>query len=155
MANPTRMRVLLPAVWGVGCLIGFGNPGDEYGLFALGSILGTWPLMLADSSLALGLPLVAGCVLMCGAGRLLEALSANRSMWLWTWLVVGVATYAFLLAQFETIDAAVAKNGSLGAYMAFASQLGTYVATVLTLLVAAVRSWFGGVTEDLPAPIEA
>ena len=141
MAISPRMSLLLPAVWAIGCLVGFGNPGDEYGLFALGSILGTWTLFLSDSTPGLVLPLLTGCSLMYGAGRLLESLTANRKLWLVTWLLLGVATYAYVLAQFESIDAAIAKNGTHGAYVAFASQLGTYVATTLTLLVAVVRSW--------------
>jgi uncharacterized membrane protein len=148
MAIWTSMRVLLPAVWAVGCLVGFGNPGDEYGLFALGSILGTWTLMISNSNPGLVLPLLTGCALMYGAGRLLETLAANRNLWLATWLILGVATYAFVMVQFESMEAAIAKNGTLAAYVAFASQLGTYVATILTLLVAVVRSWLGIVADD-------
>tara|TARA_R110002096_G_scaffold35289_5_gene99878 strand:+ start:5026 stop:5490 length:465 start_codon:yes stop_codon:yes gene_type:complete len=154
MAKPARLRVLLPVIWAAGCAIGFGRPGDEYGLFALGSILGTWTLFIADQ-IGVVLPLLAGGVLMYGAGRLLESLSASRNLWLATWLIAGVATCALSLAQFESIEAATAKNGSLGAYMVFASQVGTYVATVLTLLVAAVRSWFGKIADDLRTPAEA
>jgi hypothetical protein len=112
-------------------------------------------LIVANSNLVVWLPLVAGCALMYGAGRLHEALSASRKLWLVTWLVAGVATYAFVLAKFDSIDAAVAKNGSLGAYMALASQLAIYVATVLTLLVATVRYWFGMFAGDLRATAEA
>ncbi|MGK0203986.1 MAG: hypothetical protein ACI9S9_003066, partial [Planctomycetota bacterium] len=102
------------------------------------------------SNLTLVLPLLVGGALMYGAGCLLEALSARRKLWLVTWLVAGVATYVFSLAQFESIEHAVAKNGSLGAYMAFSSQLETYVATVLALLVAAVHQWFRTVADDQP-----
>ena len=143
MTRAMRMQWLLPVVWGLGCVIGYGNPGDEYGLFALGSIVGTWTLLLADEGIAVGLPLVVGCALMFGAGGLLDRLHANRNAWLTTWLLVGGATCAFSIAQFESVEHAIAKNGSYGAYVAFASQAGTYVATVLTLAVAAVRTWFG------------
>jgi hypothetical protein len=150
MAISTRMRVLLPAVWAVGCLVGFGNPGDEYGLFVLGSILGTWTLILSNSNPGLVLPLLVGCALLYGAGRLLESLSANRNLWLATWLILGLSSYVFVVNQFTSITAAVEKNGTHGAYVAFASQLGVYVATTLTLLVAAVRSWFGIAVDELP-----
>ncbi|MGK0154941.1 MAG: hypothetical protein ACI9SE_001901 [Neolewinella sp.] len=62
MAMQPRMRVLLPVVWAVGCAVGFGNPGDEYGLFALGSMLGTWTLMVTSSNLGLMLPLLVAAV---------------------------------------------------------------------------------------------
>lgn len=148
MAMQPRMRVLLPVVWAMGCAVGFGNPGDEHVLFALGSMLGTWPLMVTSSNLGLMLPLLVGCALMGGAGRLLECLAASRALWLATWLVFGVSTCALSLAQFDSIEAAVAKNGSLGAYIAFASQLGTYAATIVTLLVAAVHRWLGVVANE-------
>lgn len=136
-------------------MVGFGCPGDEYSLFVLGSMLGTWTLMLTDSNLALMMPMLAGCALMYGAGRLLESLSSNRGLWLATWLVVGVSIYAFCLAQFDSIEAAVSKHGSRGAYMAFASQLGTYAATIVTVLAAAVRRWLGMVTIELRATVDA
>ena len=68
---------------------------------------------------------------------------------------MGVSSYAFWLAQFDSIEAAVAKHGSLGAYIAFASQLGTYAATIVTLLVAAVRRWLGVVANEWRAMADA
>ena len=53
-----------------------------------------------------------------------------------------------LLSQHPSIDAAIAKNGSIAAYVASASQLGTYVATLVALVVAAVRH---NATVDLEA----
>lgn len=132
------MRVLLPAVWGAGCILGFGNPGDEYGLYALGSILGVWTIVFVNE-IALGPALLAGCAIMFFLAVLLERLGASRKLWLAIWMISGLAIYFASLEMFPSVERAVAKNGSLGAYLALGSQLGAYLATIVTLLVGVAR----------------
>ena len=139
MAHLRRMQLLLPVVWGLGCAIGYAHPGDEYAGFVLGSILGTWTLLLTDET-SLLLPLLVGCALMWGMGRLLELMKANRIIWTITWLVVAAAFYVWSIFRFESVEHAIAKNGSLAAYLAFASQIGAYAATLVTSGLAAVRA---------------
>lgn len=151
----TPLRRLLPIVWGVGCILGFAEPGDEYGLFALGSILGVWVALLfpaAGSPANLLLPvLVAGCGLMYCFGLVLDRLQGRRMVWLGAWLATAVVGAVWLLLGHASFAAALAKNGSLLAYLACASQLGTYVATLATGIWAGIARYFALWKADLAA----
>lgn len=138
MDRAKRMRMLLPTVWGVGCALGYSNPGDEYGLYALGSILGVWTIVLVDK-IMLAPALLAGCAIMFGFAVLLERLRVSRRVWLIVWVVSGLGVYLSSLMMFPSVERAVAKNGSMAAYLALGSQLGVYLATIVSLVVGAVR----------------
>ena len=149
----TPLRRLLPVVWGMGCLLGFSAPGDEYGLFALGSLLGVWVAFLLPSlhspAGALLPVLAVGCGLMYGFGCLLDRLHARVAFWLCAWSVCGVAAVLLLLSNFATYEQAIARNGSLLAYLVCGSQLGAAAATLLAGIVAAVARYVALVRGDL------
>ena len=149
---PAKMRWVLPIVWGLGCVLGFSHHGDEYGLLAVGSILGVrigwvWPVDHPDH---LFLPALAvGCGLMFAWGMALEALRVRPRHWWIAWAAATGLIAALLLSQYASFAAAVAKNGSILAYLICASQLGAYTATIgafaaigIGRLAAAVRSRF-------------
>jgi len=138
MERANRMRVVLPTVWGLGCALGYSNPGDEYGLYALGSIIGVWTIVLVDK-IALLPTLVAGCAIIFGFAVLLERLRASRRLWVIVWLVSGIGLYLTSLMMFPSVERAVAKNGSMAAYLALGSQLGVYLATISSIVVGVVR----------------
>lgn len=151
MSGPLRFRLLLPAVWGLGCLMGHQSPGDEYFLFAVGSFVGAWAgILVAGDVQSLVLPvLLAGCLVMVGLGYVLDLLRGSLVVWLPAWIASGIALFFVALSSFESIEAAIAKNGSLLAYAICASQLGVYFATVLTLATAAVRRYAAMLGKDL------
>lgn len=133
------LYLLVPAIWGCGCLLGYAYPGDEKAGFVMGSIAGTWTLWLSGGQ-SLVLPLVVGCLLMFVAGRFLDKLSGSRVIWGSVWLLMVVLTLVVALSKFQSLEHARAKNGSMAAYLAFASQIGTYVATLATFIAAVVRA---------------
>lgn len=146
-----RCRLLLPSIWCLGCLGGLQHPGDEYGLFGLGSIAGTWTVLLTDQLQPLP-TLLAGGAILFGLGVLLDLLRAPAAVWVLSWLASATVVYAVTQAGYPSVDAAVRKNGSLLAYMIFASQLGTCLASVATLVGAAVLRYAAMVRRDLAAP---
>lgn len=134
-----KLQVLVPMIWGCGCLVSYAYPGDEYAGFVMGSIVGTWTLWLSGGQ-SLVLPLVVGCLLMLVVGGILDKLSGSRVIWGSVWLLVLVLTLVVALSKFDSLEHARAKNGSMAAYLAFASQVGTYVATLAAFIAAAVRA---------------
>ena len=146
-----RFRLLLPAIWGFGCLLGFQVPGDEYFLFAVGSIAGVWAglLFAGDVQNVIVPVLAAGGLLMFGIGFVIDLLRGSLAVWLPTWIAFAALMYHVSLSGFESTAAAIAKNGSLLAHVVCASQLGVYCATLITLLAAAIRRYGALLSEDL------
>ena len=145
-----RFAVLLPLLWGVGCVVGYLHPGDEYGLYGLGSIVGVWILMFGYTTIhSLALPLLAGCAVMLGLGQVLDVLRGKRALLLVIWPVAAAALCSWQLSTFESIESAIAKNGSLLAYIAMSSQLGLYLAVVATIAAAGVSAWWRMFSADL------
>ncbi|MCR9244114.1 MAG: hypothetical protein NXI31_03725 [bacterium] len=141
-----RLRVVLPIVWGLGCVLGAASPGDEYALFGMGSAVGTWivfvvPFERPESAI---LPvLVVGCGLMFAAGLALDRLRMSTWAWWPVYAVVAIAVYLQSVGQFASFEAAVRKHGSGVAYLAFSAQVGHAAATALALLVGAARYFLG------------
>lgn len=135
-----RLSITLPVVWGVGCLLGFADPGDEYALWAVGSMLGTWTALLfpvGHPQDAVAPTLVVGCALMWGFGYLLQRQRVPAALWLGAWVAAGAAFFLALHAAHADHAAAVQKHGSTAAFVACASQLGSYAATVVAGLIVA------------------
>lgn len=144
LMRPQRLFVwLVPACWIAGCLVGFRHPGDEYALFALGSLAGLWVMLVVgdtgSTATVLAPMLLAGVATMALFGVLLDRLRASWRVWLVALLAVAGAALWLLLHGHADLDAARQKHGSLLAFGICALQLGGYGATLLTLCLAAVR----------------
>lgn len=138
----SRLSITLPVVWGVGCLLGFADPGDEYALWAVGSMLGTWTALLfpiGHPQDAVAPTLVVGCALMWGFGCLLQRQRVPAALWLGAWVAAGAAFLLTLHGAHADHAAAVQKHGSTAAFVACASQLGVYAATAIAFGAALVR----------------
>lgn len=141
--RPMRLfyRFLLPAIWLGATLVSWKYPGDEYLMFVVISGLpGIWlgplfgPLRLPD---ALPVLLVAGLVTMTLAGWLMDGLRVRRALW-FSLLVVGVPALV-LYAVSPDYQRAIAKNGSLLAYVSAATNLSLYAASLVSLGVTLVE----------------
>lgn len=143
--HPTpRLQVLAPVCWGLGCALSYTQPGDEYALYAIGSIAGSWVALFANSG---GPPLfsvlLTGCAVLFGLGWLLDRLGANRRLWAGLWVAIGLGLLAWSIGSFESYERAMRKNGSLLAYVAASSQLGITLASLVVVGVAAMRRVLG------------
>ncbi|MBI5863398.1 MAG: hypothetical protein HZB38_02580 [Planctomycetes bacterium] len=136
-------RVLLPALWLIGALGSFSHPGDEYGLFAAGNIAGLWSFFLIEpvggSPLSV-LPrvLATGVVTVGLIGWLLDLVRARRRVWWFIWpplaLVIGFIT----VASYPSYARAIAKNGSIEAYVFFSLNGALTLASIGLLIVTAL-----------------
>ena len=144
---PRRRRhlflILLPAIWIPSSLISFEHPGDEYGIYFMSHIVGSWAAMINDDGDIHDLHIrasvvLAGGVVLAGLGVLLDLLRVRVAIWVALWLSIGGALLYAMMSGFDTIDAALQKNGSWTAYVVGASSLGLTFATLLCL--------FGGAT---------
>lgn len=146
-------RFLLPAIWLGATLVSWKYPGDEHLMFVVISGLpGIWlgplfgPLRLPD---ALPVLLAAGLVTMTLAGWLMDGLRVRRALW-FSLLVVGVPLLV-LYAVWPDYQRAIAKNGSLLAYISAGTNLSLYGASIISIAVTLAgrgmawrrRAWMG------------
>ncbi len=133
-----RLAVLLPVIWVTCSLISFEHPGDEYALYFVSNILGSWVAMAFDagdihdlwirSSIA-----ITGGLLISALGELLDRLRVAATVWFVVWLTLaGLFLYSFI-SSFDQVEAALQKNGSWTAYLSAATNLGVTFATLLCL----------------------
>ncbi len=134
--NPWFYRLTVPSIWLTAALFSWHNPGDEYGLFAVALLPAVWLapfLHFVHLREVLPFILAAGTATMFVAGWLMDRLQIHRAVW-FTFLVVGtIALVLWSIGEFPTYQRAMAKNGSLTAYVAAATNLSLYVATLLTV----------------------
>lgn len=146
-------RLALPAIWSAATLVSWKYPGDEYLMFVVISGLpGIWlgplfgPLRLPD---ALPVLLAAGLVTLTLLGWLMDGLRVRRALWL-SLLLVGVPALV-LYAVSPDYQRAIAKNGSLLAYVSAGTNLSLYLASIFSIAVTlagrgiewALGAWMG------------
>lgn len=133
-----RFVVILPILWMVASWVSFHHPGDEYGLYVVANFLGSWTAMLLpagdihDLSVRLSVTL-AGGALVALAGWSLDRLRVPLRLWLILWSVLGGLFLYGFIGSFDSVDAALAKNGSWTAYVAASSNLALTFTTMLCL----------------------
>lgn len=143
MSRRPRFALALPLLWGASCVLGYRFPGDEFMLWALGSVAGIWVFLLIGD-LDPGLPaaacvVLAGALTMAGAGALLDRLRMPWKLWLPAAAAVAILVGELYLRSFPSAQQAVEKHGSLAAYWVFAAQAGSYAATLLGMIC--VGTW--------------
>jgi hypothetical protein len=142
--QPRFFTWVLPILWGTIAAFSFHYPGDEYGLFGVGSLSGLWVLWLFPSlhqgvspDSIFPVVLIAGVATMAVLGYLLDLLRCSRVAFVMTWLTVAAILLAHVLSLFDNYERALAKNGSPQAYLLYAANLGLLLASLLLLLISA------------------
>lgn len=145
--------LLLPLIWGAGALIGFAHPGDEYGLWFVSSLAGTWLTIILHVNdllpgdihhpLLLISAVTTGVLVMLGAGYGMDRLRVSKVLWALLYLVLGGALLAWSVGSYPSIREALNKNGSWIAYIAAASNAGITLSVVLSFVVTALARWAG------------
>lgn len=130
-------RIALPTIWLVAALFSWANPGDEYGLFAMSCLPIVWMVPLLHSlQLWDLLPLIAtGAIMMGLAGWLMDTLRVWRSVWLALFVFGTMGLVWFGLLQYPSYARAMAKNGSLTAYVSAAANLSLYLSIYLSIVL--------------------
>ena len=130
---------LLPLCWTPASVLGYLYPGDEYGLYAVGSLPGVWAYFLfrlGDVNSVL-FPLhiaLGGALVMALGGFALDKLRANRRTFWLAAPVLAVILFVYALPSYGSLKEALAKNGSYQAYAFMSVNVAVY--TVAALLLA-------------------
>jgi hypothetical protein len=132
---------LLPLVWSACSLLSLKYPGDEYGLYAVSSMVGTWVIFAVNMQghphdPAFWMSITAtGAIIMSLIGWGLSAMRVKVKLLLIIQILA--ATSFFLLAVFSypTIAKALSKNGSWWAYIFSSLNMGLYVAVISIAII--------------------
>lgn len=120
-----------PLLWAVISRTALEYPGDEYGVWGVGSLAGLWILFLAspggDVRVIAWYVLAAGVAVMALSGWVLDVLRVPRRAWLAVWIAVAFAICVASIASHGSYRRAIAKNGSLATYVLFSLNFGSYV----------------------------
>ena len=139
--------LLVPLAWAGCSLVHYRHPGDEYAMYAISSIAGSWVLFLVPVGdihnllIPISVALVGGTV-MAGLGWGLSGLRVRPVLWGILFVVASVTLLMLSINAYPSIERALAKNGSWWAYACSSIEVGMYAAGLLSALVTgAVRIW--------------
>jgi hypothetical protein len=145
--------LILPLAWAGGSLLHFRAPGDEYALWAVSSLAGSWVFIFIPTVGDINQPAIrllvagVGAVTIAGAGGILSWLRVRWWVWTTLWLATSLAWLGFTVGQYPSLERALAKNGSWWAYIFSAMLMGCYSA----LLLGAVGGGFKRCRQKLQA----
>lgn len=128
--------VMVPLAWSVCSLVHFNHPGDEYGLYFVGSAIGSWSALVLPfddihNPLLRGSIALTGGVLMAGVGFWLDRMRVRSGLWICVFGIAIPVTLFLAINAYPSTDAALRKNGSWSAYLCFSIQIAMYVAVVV------------------------
>jgi hypothetical protein len=139
--------LVLPSMWAVCSLLHWQHPGDEYAMYFISSIAGSWIWLLIPVG-DIHNPLIpssvaaVGALGMAGMGWVLTRIRAPKAVWAALFVVSALGILFLSLTGYPSIDRALAKNGSWWAYICSSILLGMYLATGLSLAVTGmIRLW--------------
>lgn len=135
---------LLPLCWTPLSALGYLYPGDEYALYAMGSLPGLWAYFLfrlGDVNSFL-FPLhiaLGGALVMALGGLALDKLGANRrTFWLAAPVLAAVLLF-YSLSSHGSLEEALGKNGSYQAYVLLSVNVAVYLVAALLLAWSLMR----------------
>jgi hypothetical protein len=136
---------LVPALWSACAFGSWHHPGDEYGMFLASALAATWIAFIVGPGHLFNMyPLLiaAGALPMTVFGFILDRLPVSRRLWSAFYVGASVAWFLWMLRQFPTLKAAVAKGGSISAYAFCAANVGLYASVLLFLGIGTIW-WLG------------
>jgi hypothetical protein len=136
--------VALPVVWATAALTSYFHPGDEYAIFVVSSLAGSWVCFLMPNvghfRDVLWLILLTGAAVLGVLGFLMDRLRMSLRLW---GVIFGLCFLAILvlgLMQYPSLDRAIRKNGSITAYAAGACNIGLYFSVILVFIMKAIAA---------------
>jgi hypothetical protein len=135
----------VPALWVTCSLIHFHFPGDEYGLWVIDSMAGSWIFLFLPNvgdihqGWIRGGVAGAGTLVMAMAGSLLCGLNVRKRIWIGLWAVGAVAWSGFMMSRFTSPAEALAKNGSWWTYLFSTAMMAVSFASLLALMGGGVK----------------
>jgi hypothetical protein len=139
---------LLPLLWSVCSLLSFEFPGDEYGIYAVSSMAGTWALFLFNIQGDIhkfafrGTITATGIIVILIAGFILAKLRVKLKLWFVLYITLAVVIMVLTINSYPSFEKALSKNGSLWAYLFGSLNMGLYASVILSVIITLIVKLF-------------
>lgn len=123
------------------CACAYGSyrhPGDEYGMFMVAALPAMWlPPFLEFGHLdeVVWLLIAAGAVPVAVLGFMLDRLRVSRRAWAFCYVATTACLLPWGLSQYESLERAISKNGSIQAYFYSGANLALYMSLLVFLAI--------------------
>jgi hypothetical protein len=140
---------LLPLLWSICSLLSFEFPGDEYGIYAVSSMAGTWAVFLFNIQGDIhkfafrGTITTTGIIVMLIMGFILAKLRVKMKLWFVLYLTLAAVILAITINSYPSLEKALSKNGSWWAYIFGSLNLGLYASVILSVIITLIVKLFG------------
>ena len=128
--------LFIPAVWLAAAVTSFYHPGDEYAMFFVSSMAGSWRFFLMSSSsghpsdMLLSILLIGG-VTLAVVGSVMDRAKISKRIWIMLFAGCFAALLTSSILGHPSYHRAIQKNGSLTAYVSAACNIGIYLSIAL------------------------
>lgn len=132
---------LLPLLWSICSLLSFQFPGDEYAIYAVSSMAGTWAVFLLNIQGDIhdfafrGTITTTGIIVMLIASFILAKLRVKIKLWLVLYITLAALILVMTINSYPSIEKALSKNGSWWAYIFGSLNLGLYASVILSVII--------------------
>lgn len=133
-------RLTVPWFWLIVALISWRHPGDEYALFGVANGLpsawiSVWFGMSGEPDHVIPVMMTCSLISVLVVAWVMDRLRVPTWLILVLWLAGSVVLFQMAYGSYESHARAIAKNGSLTAYVAASSNLGLFLACVGAIVV--------------------
>lgn len=137
MRPQRRFRFALPLLWAATSWTAMDYSGDEHGLWYVGSLPGVWVASLAPSGWSVRslmiLAIIAGAPLLALLGWAMDRVRVGCWAWVGLWLALGTVVTGTAIRSHPSYARAIAKDGSLQAYILFGANVSLMMTSLLTV----------------------
>ena len=136
--------IALPAIWATAAVTSYFHPGDEYALFAISAIAGSWVCFCMENighlRDVLWIIVATGIIILAILGFVMDRLRVSKRLWGALFGLCFIAILILSFCQYPSLDRAIRKNGSVTAYVAGACNLGLYLSIMLAFIIKGVAA---------------
>jgi len=118
-------------------------PGDEYGMFLVSALPALWLtpfIQIGHLDDVVWLLIAGGAVPLTGLGFALDRLKVPRRAWAFCYVATTACLLPWGLSQYESLERAISKNGSIQAYFYSGANLALYLSLLVFLAIGIVAA---------------
>lgn len=145
----------IPLVWAMTSYLQYFHPGDEYGMYVISSLPGIWigiivsSFDIGDPIMGGGLVALVGALVMTTFGFLMDSVKVQKIFWAFAFSGAAVAVFIMSIMSYPSLDRAIAKNGSIRAYVFMSINVGIYFSIVLSLAAKGIEVLFFRINKSI------
>lgn len=133
-------RLTVPWIWLPVALVSWKHPGDEYGLFGIANglpsaFISIWLRPTGEPNNIFPKMIFCSFVAMLLISWVMDRLRVPLWLTVPLWILAGYVLFEMSYGDFESHARAIAKNGSMTAYVSASSNLGLFLACMLGIIL--------------------